>query len=87
MDIKFKDLKPMTESPKEDGWYFVIRLEKYDDLFDISKSHFLVGHGWNTWRDYYGKVHEEMRNWDIEEDEDAYWTKNIEINGVRSDDI
>ena len=79
MEIRFKDLKPMTESPKEDGWYFVVRLSEHDDLFDVSKMHFLVGHGWNTWRDINNEVHEEWRCCDVENDEEAFWTEVLEI--------
>ena len=77
MEIRFKNLKPMTESPTEDGWYFVVRLLE-NDLFDISKIHFMVGHGWNTWRDIHDEIHEECRNWDIETDPEAFWTKEME---------
>lgn len=77
MEITFKDLKPMTEAPKEDGWYFVVRLLE-NDLFDITKVHFMVGHGWNTWRDIHEEIHEEWRNWDIETDPEAFWTKEME---------
>ena len=77
MEIRFKNLKPMTEAPKEDGWYFVVRLAE-NDLFDISNIHFMVCHGWNTWRGIHDEVHEEMRMWDIETDPEAFWTKEME---------
>lgn len=79
MEITFKDLKPMTESPKKDGWYFVVRLSDYDDCFDITKIHYLVKHGWNCWRDINGEIHEEWRFIHVEEDEEAFWTETMEI--------
>ena len=73
--ITLQNLRQCTkESPKEPGWYLVVRLNTDGSLSEVSPIHY--ENGWNCWTDKDGEYHCE---WVIVfEDGLDYWTNEVD---------